>query len=155
MLRVFLEVAFVSIASSWALSKVLSALKRRSDVHPNSELARDIEIDSANYPGERQVGTLGPVVAMILLFLLLMPGTLTIDGQSISLREVSDSMQASKDVGTLATFVGAWRAEDPLEFWGFFAGLLVTAISLFRRSPALLGVAVIASLFALWLKTHL
>ena len=92
---------------------------------------------------------------MILLFLLLMPGTLTIDGQSISLREVSDSMQASKDVGTLATFVGAWRAEDPLEFWSFFAGLFVTTISIFRRSPALLGVAVIASLFALWLKTHL
>jgi hypothetical protein len=149
MFRLFLAVAFVSIASSWALSKVLSALGRRSDVHPNSELAGDID-----HPDERQSGTLGHLIAMVLLFLLLIPSAVTINGQSFSLHEISDSMRASRDVSTLATFVGAWRAEDPLEFWGFFAGLLVTAISLFRRSPALLGVAVIASLFALWLKTH-
>jgi hypothetical protein len=54
----------------------------------------------------------------------------------------------------VATFVSAWRAEDPLEFWGFFAGLLVTVIWLFYRSPVLLGVAVVAALFILWLKMN-
>ena len=109
----------------------------------------------AKRPDGREFGTpLGLVFAMVLLFLLLMPNAVTSNGQSISLHDVSHSVRASKDVGALATFVGAWRAEDPLEFWGFFAGLLVTAISLFRRSPALLGVAVIASLFALWLKMN-
>jgi hypothetical protein len=107
----------------------------------------------ANRPHERAFGTLGLVFTMVLLFTLLMPSAVTSKGQSISLHDVSHSMRTSKDVmGTLATFVGAWRAEEPFEFWVFSAGLLVTAISLFRRSPALLGAAVIASLFALWLK---
>jgi hypothetical protein len=91
---------------------------------------------------------------MILLFVSLMPRAVTINGHSIPLHDVSDSIQAPHGVGTLATFVGGWRADDPLAFWVFFAGLLVTVISLFRRSPTLLGVAVIASVFALWLKMH-
>jgi hypothetical protein len=134
----------LSIVSSWILAKALSALR--------SEVAWDIEIAPANRPDEPVFGTLGLVFAMVFLCVLLMPSAVTSNGKSISLHDVSHSMRASKDVVTLATFVGAWSAEDPLEFWGFFAGLLVTAISLFRRSPALLGVAVIASLFALWLK---
>jgi hypothetical protein len=56
------------------------------------------------------------------------------------------------DVGTVAPFVGAWRAEYPLGFWGFFAGLPVVVIWLFRRSPALLGAAMVAALFIFWLK---
>jgi hypothetical protein len=154
MFRVFLEVAFVTIIIAWVLAEVLSALGRWSNKQSNSELARDIETDPAKHPDERDLGTLGLVVAMVLLFLLLMPSAVTSEGQSISLHEVSHSMRVSKDLGTLATFVGAWRADDPLAFWGFFAGLLVTVISLFRRSPTLLGVAVIASLFVLWLRTN-
>jgi hypothetical protein len=84
---------------------------------------------------------------------LLMPTAVTRNGQSISLHEISDSMRASKDVGTVAIFVSAWKAKDPWEFWGFFVGLLVTVIWLLRRSPALLGVAVVTSSFILWLKT--
>ena len=152
MFPIFLEFAFLIIVIAWALAEALSALARWSDEHPNSEL--DTEIGPAKHPDERDFGTLGLVVAMVLLFLLLMPSAVTSKGQSISLHEVSHSMRASKDVGTLATFVGAWRADDPLAFWGFFAGLLVTVISLFRRSPTLLGVAVIASLFVLWLRTN-
>jgi hypothetical protein len=154
MFRIFLEAAFVTIVIAWGLAKVLSALGRWSDEHANSGLAWVTEMDPADHRDERVFGTLGLVFAMVLLFLLLMPTAVTSNGQSISLHDVSYSKGASKDVGTLATFVGAWRAQDPFEFWGFFAGLLVTAISLFRRSPALLGVAVIASLFALWLKMH-
>jgi len=145
----------VTIVIAWVLAKVFSALGRWSVEHLKPELARDIEMGPAKRPDGREFGTpLGLVFAMVLLFLLLMPNAVTSNGQSISLHDVSHSVRASKDVGALATFVGAWRAEDPLEFWGFFAGLLVTAISLFRRSPALLGVAVIASLFALWLKMN-
>ena len=144
MFRLFLEAAFVTIIIAWALAKALSALR--------SEVAWDIEIAPANRPDEPVFGTLGLVFAMVLLFVWLMPTTVTINGRSISLHEVSDSMQASQDVGTLSTFVGAWRADDPLAFWGFFAGLFVTAMMLFRRSPALLGAAMVASLFALWLK---
>jgi hypothetical protein len=155
MFGLFLEAAFVTIVIAWVLAKALSALGRWSDEHANSGLAWVTEKDPADHPDERFFGTLGLVFAMVLLFLLLMPTAVTSNGQSISLHDVSHSMRASNDVGTLATFVGAWRAQDPLEFWGFFAGLFVTVISLFRRSPALLGVAVIASLFALWLKTRL
>jgi len=154
MFRVFLEVAFVTIVIAWVLAKVLSALGRWSDKHPNSELAWGIEMDAANHPDARVFGAPDLVVAIVLLFLLLMPSAVTSNGQTLSLHEISYSMRASKDVGTLGTFVGAWRAEEPLKFWGFSAGLLVTVISLFRRSPALLGVAVIASLFALWLKMN-
>jgi hypothetical protein len=154
MFRLFLEVAFVTIVIAWVLAEALSALGRWSDEHHKSELTRDIEIDPAEHPDEGDSGRLGLVVAMVLLFLLLMPNAVTINGQSISLHEVSDSIRATKEMGTLTTFVGAWRAEDPLAFWGFFAGLLVTVISLFRRSPALLGVALIASLFVLWLKMN-
>jgi hypothetical protein len=152
MFRLLLEAAFVTIIIAWGLAKVLSALGRRSDEHAKSELAWETEMDPANHPDEPIFGTLGLVFAMVLLFLLLMPNAVNSNGQSISLHDVSHSVRASRDMGTLATFVGAWKAQDPFEFWGFFAGLLVTAISLFRRSPALLGVAVIASLFALWLK---
>jgi len=154
MLRVFLESAFVIIVIAWALAEVLSALGRWLDKHSNSELARDIEKASENHSNELDFGALGLVFAMVLLFLLLVPRTVTSYGQSISLHEVSESMRASRDVVTAATFVSAWKAEDPLEFWGFFAGLLVTVIWLFRRSPALLGVAVVASLFTLWLKLN-
>jgi len=56
------------------------------------------------------------------------------------------------DVGTVNTFVHAWRAEYPLKFWAFFAGLPVTVIWLFRRSPVWLGVALVAALFVFWLK---
>jgi len=145
-LRVFLEVAFVTIVVAWALAKIARWL----DTPP--VLARYIEMGRANRPDEPALGAPGLVFAMVLLFVWLMPTTVTINGRSISLHEVSDSMQASQDVGTLSTFVGAWRADDPLAFWGFFAGLFVTAMMLFRRSPALLGAAMVASLFALWLK---
>jgi hypothetical protein len=150
MLRVFLEFAFVIMVIAWVLTEVFSALSRWSDGHPNSELPGDT--DPAKHP--QVFRTLGLVFAMVLLFLLLMPSAVTSNGQSISLHEVSDSVRASKDVGAVATFVSAWRAEDPFKFWGFFAGLLLTVIWLFRRSPALLGVAVIASLFVLWLKMN-
>ena len=103
---------------------------------------RDVDFD---------FGTLGLVFALVLLFLLV-PSAVTANGQSIHLHEISDSMQASMDVGTVNLFVSAWRAEYPLRFWAFFAGLPVTVIWLFRRSPGLLGVAVIAALFVLWLK---
>jgi hypothetical protein len=152
MFRVFLEVAFVTAVTAWVLAKVLSALGRWSDKHSNSEPALGINMDATNHRDERVFGAPDLVVAIVLLFLLLMPSTVTSNGQLLSLQEISYSMVASKDVGTLATFVGAWRAEEPLKFWGLSAGLLVTVISLFRRSPALLGVAVIASFFTLWLK---
>ena len=61
-------------------------------------------------------GALGLVCALILLFALLVPSAVTSNGQSISLKEISDSMQASMDVGTVATFVRAWKSEEPLEF---------------------------------------
>jgi len=154
MFRVFLEVAFVIIFISWLLAEVLSALGRWSDEHHNSELATDIDTEPAKHLDELDFGTLGLVLAMVLLFVLFVPSAVTSNGQSISLREISDSIRASMDVGTVATFVSAWRAEDPLEFWGFFAGLLVAVIWLFYRSPILLGVAVVAALFILWLKMN-
>jgi len=152
MFRVFLEVAFVTIVIAWVLAKALSALGRWFDKRRNSGLARDIEVNAANHADERVFGAPDLVVAIVLLFLLLMPNAVTSNGQSVSLHEISYSMRAPNGAGTLAAFVGGWRAEEPLKFWGFLAGLLVTVISLFRRSPALLGVALIASLLALWLK---
>jgi hypothetical protein len=106
----------------------------------------------AKDPHERGVdfGTL-PVFAMVLLFLLLVPNAVTSNGQSISLHKVSASVRAA-DVSPVATFVTAWRAEYPLGFWGFFVGLPVTVIWLFRRSPASLGVGVVVALFLFWLK---
>jgi len=80
------------------------------------------------------------------------PSAVTSNAQSISPNEISDSMQASMDVGTVDTFVRAWRTEYPLKFWAFFAGLPATAIWLFRRSPVWLGVAVVVALFVFWLK---
>jgi hypothetical protein len=76
----------------------------------------------------------------------------TSNAQSISPNEIFNSMQASMDMDTVDTFVRVWRGEYPLKFWAFFAGLPATAIWLFRRSPVWLGIAVIASLLALWLK---
>ena len=98
-------------------------------------------------------GALGVLCAFILLFGLLVPSAVTSNGQSISLNEISNSIRASMDVGTVATFVRAWRTEEPLEFWAFFAGLLVTVSCLLRRSPVLLGVALVAAWFILWLRT--
>lgn len=151
----FLALAFVTIAIAWVCGEALSALGRWSDERPNSRFARDIEIemDPAENRGKFDFGTSGLVFAMILLFLLV-PSAVTSNGQSISLHEIPDSMRASMEVGTVNVFVSAWRAEYPLKFWAFFAGLPVTVIWLFRRSPGLLGVAVIAVLLVLWLKMN-
>jgi hypothetical protein len=152
MLRIFLEFAFLIIVIAWTLAEALSALGRWSDKRADSKLARDMEMGRpAKDPHERDFGTL-PVFAMALLFLMLVPNAVTSNGQSISLHEMSDSMQASMDVGPVATFVNAWRIDYPLKFWAFFAGLPVTVIWLFRRSPASLGVAVVVALFLFWLK---
>jgi hypothetical protein len=149
----FLALAFLTIVIAWVCGEALSALGRWSDERPNSRLARDIEIemDPAKNRGEFDFGTLGLVFAMVLLFLLV-PSAVTSNGQSISLHEISDSMRASMEVGTVNVFVSAWRAEYPLKFWAFFVGLPVTVIWLFRRSPGLLGVAVVAVLLVFWLK---
>jgi hypothetical protein len=149
----FLALAFVTIVIAWVCGEALSALGRWSDERPNSQLARDIEIemDPAKNRGEFDFGTLVLAFATVLLFLLV-PSAVTSNGQSISLHEISDSMRASMEVGTVNVFVGAWRAEYPLKFWAFFAGLPVTVIWLFRRSPGLLGVAVVAVLLVFWLK---
>jgi hypothetical protein len=153
MLRIFFEFAFLIIFIAWTLAEALSALGRWSDKRADSRLARDMEMGRpAKDPRERgsDFGTL-PVFAMVLLFLLLVPNAVTSNGQSISLHEVSASVRVS-DVSPVATFVNAWRAEFPLGFWGFFFGLPATVIWLFRRSPALLGVAVVVALFLFWLK---
>lgn len=149
----FLALAFVTFVIAWVYGEALSALGRWSDERANSQLARDMEIemDPAKNRGEFDFGTLGLVFAMVLLFLLV-PSAVTSNGQSISLHEISDSMRASMEVGTVNVFVSAWRAEYPLKFWAFFAGLPVTVIWLFRRSPGLLGVAVVAVLLVFWLK---
>jgi len=151
----FLALAFVTIVIAWVCGEALSALGRWSDERPNSQFARDIEIemDPAKNRGEFDFGTLGLVFAIVLLFLLV-PSAVTSNGQSISLREISDSIRASMDVGTVNVFVSAWRVEYPLKFCAFFAGLPVTVIWLFRRSPGLLGVAVVAVLLVFWLKMN-
>jgi len=154
MFWVFLALAFVTIVIAWVFGEALSALGRWSDEHPNSQLARDIDTEPAKHLDELDFGTLGLVLAMVLLFALLVPSAVTSNGQSISLHEIPDSMRASMEVGTVNVFVSAWRAEYPLKFWAFFAGLPVTVIWLFRRSPGLLGVAVIAVLLVLWLKMN-
>src|SRR5262245_46605989 len=153
MLHAFLECAFVIIVIVWVLAEISSALGHWSDKHSNLKRSTDNETDTAKDPDGVDLGSLGLVFAMLLLFLLLMPTAVTSHGQSISLHEISDSMRASKDVGPVAIFVGAWKTEDPWQFWGFFVGLLVTVVWLLRRSPALLGVAVVTSSFVLWLKT--
>src|SRR5215831_14793971 len=152
----FLALAFVTIVIAWVFGEALSALGRWSNEHPNSELARDIEIemDRAKHRDEFDFGTLGLAFAMVLLVLLFVPSAVTSNGQSISPNEIPDSMQASIDEGTVNTFVHAWRAEYPLKFWAFFAGLPATVIWLFRRSPAWLGVAVVVAVFVLWLKMN-
>jgi len=151
MFRVLLECAFLILVIAWVLAEALSALGRWSDEHANSHFARDIEMDPAKDQHGGDFGTL-LVFVMVPVFLLLVPNVVTSNGRSISLQEISDSMWASMDVGTIGTFVSAWRAEYPLGFWGFFAGLPVTVIWLFRRSPVLLGVAMVATLFIFWLK---
>jgi hypothetical protein len=158
MLQVLLEVAFVTMVIAWVLAEIFPALGRWSDKRHNPELARDVEMDLANRSNEREfgtVGTLGLAFAMALLSLSLMPSAVAIDGHSISLHEVSDSMWESNDVSTLTVFVGGWRADNPLGFWTFVAAFLVIMITLFRRSPTLLGVAVVAWSVALWLKMKL
>ena len=149
----FLALAFVTIVIAWICGEALSALGRWSNERPNSELARDIEIemDPAKNRDEIDFGTLGLVFAMVLLFLLV-PSAVTSNGQSISLYGISDSMRASMDVGTVNVFVSAWREAYPLKFWAFCAGLPVTVIWLFRRSPGFLGLAVVAVLLVFWLK---
>jgi hypothetical protein len=77
MFRVFLEFAFVIIVIAWVLAEVSSALGRWSDEHPNSELARDIDTEPAKHPDELDFGTLGLVLAMVLLFVLLVPSAVT------------------------------------------------------------------------------
>ena len=148
MLWFFLALGFVSIVIAWVFVEALAALGRWSNEHPNSQLARDIETEMApaKHRDAFDFGTLSLVFAMVLLFLLV-PSAVTSNGQSISLHEVSDSMQLSMDVGPVNVFVSAWRAEYPLKFWAFFAGLPVTVFWLFRRSPGLLGVAVVAALY--------
>jgi hypothetical protein len=152
----FLSLAFLTIVIAWVCGKVFSALERWSDQHPNSELARDIEIEmaSAKHRGEFDLGTLGLAFAMVLLVLLFVPGPVTSNAQSISPNGIFDSVQASMDVDTVKTFFRAWRAEYPLKFWAFFAGLPAIVIWLFRRSPVWLGIAVTASLLAFWLKVQ-
>jgi len=154
MFGLFLALAYVTIVIAWIYGAALSALGRRSAEHRNSELARDVDIEMApaKHRGEFDFGTLGLALSIILLVLLYVPSVVTINGHSISPKEISDSMQASMGVDTINTFVSAWRAEYPLKFWAFFAGLPVTVIWLFRRSPVWLGVAVVAALFVFWLK---
>jgi len=156
MFWVFLALAFVTIVIAWVFGEALSALGRWSDEHPNSGLARDIEIetDAAKHRAEFDFGALGLAFAMVLLVLLFVPSAVTSNAQSIMPNEVSDSMQALMDVGTVDTFVRAWRAEYPLKFWVFFAGLPATVIWLFRRSPVWLGVALVVALFVFWLKMN-
>jgi len=149
----FLALAFLTIVIAWVCGEALSALGRWSNERPNPQFARNIEMemDPAKNRGEFDFGTLGLVFAMVLLFLLV-PSAVTSNGQSISLHEISDSMRASMEVGSVNVFVSAWRAEYPLKFWAFFAGLPVIVIWLFRRSPGLLGAAVVAVLLVFWLK---
>jgi hypothetical protein len=149
MFWVFLALAYVTIVIAWFHGEALSALGRWSGKHPN--WARDIEIerDPAKHRDELDFGL---AFAIVLLVLLFVPTAVTSNGQSIPQNDTSHSMQASTDVGTVNTFVQEWRAEYPLQFWGFFAGLPVTVIWLFRRSPLWLGVAVVVALFLFWLK---
>jgi len=154
MFWVFLALAYVTIVIAWVHGKALSTLGRWSDERPNSEPARDVEMDPAKHRDEFDFVTLGLAFAMVLLVLLYVPSAVTGNGQSISTNEISDSMQASTDIGTVNAFVHAWRAEYPLKFWAFFAGLPLTVIWLFRRSPVWLGVAVVVALFVFWLKVQ-
>jgi hypothetical protein len=148
----FLALAFVTIAIAWVCGKALSALERWSVEDPISVLAKDIEMDPAKHRDGFDLVTPGLAFAMVLLVLLFVPGPVTSNAQSISPNAIFDSMPGSMDVGTVNTFVRAWRAEYPLKFWAFFAGLPATVIWLFRRSPVWLGVAVVVALFVFWLK---
>jgi len=152
MFWLFLALAYVTIVTAWVYGGALSALGRWSDKHPNAELTTDVEMGPAKHHGEFDFGTLGLAIAMVLLVLLYVPSAVTSNWQSISPNEISDNMRASIDDGTVNTFVHAWRAEYPLKFWAFFAGLPVTVIWLFRRSPVWLGIAVVVALFVFWLK---
>ena len=69
MFWVFLALAFVTIVIAWVFGEALSALGRWSNEHPNSELARDVEIemDAAKHRAEFDFGTLGLAFAMVLL----------------------------------------------------------------------------------------
>ena len=152
MFWVFLALAYVTIVIAWVHGKALSTLGRWSDERPNSEPARDVEMDPAKHRDEFDFVTLGLAFAMVLLVLLFVPGPVTSNAQSISPNGIFDSVRASMDVDTVKTFFRAWRAEYPLKFWAFFAGLPATVIWLFRRSPVWLGVALVVALFVFWLK---
>jgi len=156
MFWVFLALGFVAIAIAWVFGEALSALGRWSDENPNSELARDIEteMDAAKHRAEFDFGTLGLAFAMVLWVLLFVPSAVTGNAQSTSPNEISESLQSTMDVSTIDTFVRVWRAEYPLKFWAFFAGLPATVIWLFRRSPVWLGVALVVALFVFWLKVN-
>src|SRR5215831_8458109 len=106
MFWVFLALAFATIVIAWVFGEALSALGRWSDDHPNSEFARDIEIDivAAKHRAEFDFGTLGLAFAIVLLVLLFVPTAVTSNAQSISPNEISDSMQASMDMPTVDTF---------------------------------------------------
>jgi hypothetical protein len=151
MFWVFLALAFLTIVIAWVLGEGLSALQRWSDEHPNSEPPRDFDLEPAKRRDEIDFGTPGLVFVMFLLFCLV-PSAVTSNGHSISLHEISDSVRASMDLGSVNIFVSAWRAEYPWQFLIFFVGLPVTVIWLFRRSPVVLGVVVCAALFVFWLK---
>jgi hypothetical protein len=150
----FIALAFVTIVIAWVCGEALSALERWSDEHPNSELARDIEIEMypANHRDKFDFGTLGLAFGLVLLVLLFVPGPVTSNAQSISPNEIFDSVQAVMDMGTVNTFVRTWRSEYPLKFWAFFVGLPATVFWLFRRSPVWLGVALVVALFVFWVK---
>ena len=154
MFLAFLGLAFLTIVIAWICGEALSALERWSDEHPTSRLARDVEIEmyTAKRWDEFDFGTLGLACAIVLLVLLFVPGPAMSNAQSLSPNGIFDSVQESMDVGTVNTFVHAWRAEYPLKFWAFFTGLPATVIWLFRRSPVWLGVAVVVAVFVFWLK---
>ena len=78
MFRVFLEFAFVIIVIAWVLAEVLSAPGRWSGRHPNSKLAKDIDTEPAKHPDELDFGTLGLVLAVVLVFVLLVPSAVSV-----------------------------------------------------------------------------
>ena len=151
MFLLFVALALVTILIAWVFEKALSALERWPGRHSNSELNWDYEMEPLKHRTDVDFGTPVLAFAMFLLFCLV-PNAVTTSGKSITLHEISDSVQASMDVDSVNIFISAWRAEYPVHFLTFFVGLPVTVIWLFRRSPAVLGVAACGSLLMFWLK---